>query len=240
MHSSIGALRSAENYGIFVSNINPFDYKWDSQMQFQSNCLVYVTSGPVYIRLGKNQGKNRAIDTGYPKLLSNLKQEWGIDLPTSFLQGFDAMVTYPYIYIFRGGQYLSFNKATNHTNGPYPLTDGHFSSLPINFQQGIDAAFHFGGVHLFKGNQVIKYRFRQPGQSGTFLLAEGYPKSIEHLSDEDQWSELPESFEEGIDSAAYDIKGSDSELCLTKGDEILCYAAYQRAGDPVKIKNKYS
>ena len=149
-HSSTGALRSAENYGIFVSNINPFDYKWDSQMQFQSNRLVYVTSGPVYIRLGKNQGKNRAIDTGYPKLLSNLKQEWGIDLPTSFLQGFDAMVTYPYMYIFRGGQYLSFNRATNHTDRPYPLTDGHFSSLPVNFQQGIDAAFHFGGVILIQ------------------------------------------------------------------------------------------
>ena len=49
-------------------------------------------------------------------------------------------------------------------------------------------------------------------------------------------------FEEEIDSAAYDIKSYDSELCLTKGDEILCYAAYQRspAGDPVEIKNKYS
>ena len=233
---------SAENYGFFVGNVNPFDYKWDSQMQFASNRLVYVTSGPVYIRLGQNQGKNRSIDPGYPKLLSNLKQEWGIDLPTSFLQGFDAMITYPNIHIFRGGQYLEFNRANGITNGPYPLTDGHYSSLPANFQQGIDAAFFFGGVYLFKGNQVIKYRFRQRGDPGSYpiLLAEGYPKSIEHLSDEDQWSDLSESFEEGIDSAVYDYKFSDSELCLTKGGEILCYTEYQSAGQPVKIKDKYN
>ena len=77
-------------------------------------------------------------------------------------------------------------------------------------------------------------------QSGTFSLEDGYPKSIEHLSDEDRWSELPESFEKGIDSSAFDIKGLESELCLTKGDEILCYATYQSAGEPVKIKDKYS
>ena len=237
-----GATMSPENYGIFVSNVNPFDYKWDSQMQFMRNFLVYVTSGPVYIRLGQNQGKNRAIDPGYPKLLSNLKQEWGIDLPTSFLQGFDAMVTYPYVYIFRGGQYLSFNRANNYTDGPYPLTDGYFSSLPANFQQGIDAGCHYGGVHLFKGNQVIKYRFRQPGdlESYPFVPAEGYPKSIKHLSDEDEWSELPQSFEERIDSAVYDYKSSNSEFCLTKGGEILCHIVYQSAGEPVKIKDKYS
>ena len=241
--TATGALRSPENFGIFVSNVNPFDYKWDSQMQFVPNRLVYVTSGPVYIRLGQNQGKNRSIDPGYPKLLSNLKQEWGIDLPTSFLQGFDAMVTYPNIHIFRGGQYLEFNRANSITNGPYPLTDGHYSSLPANFQQGIDAAFFFGGVYLLKGNQVIKYRFRQRGdpESYPFLLAEGYPKSIEHLSDDsNEFSALPQCFEERIDSAVYDYKFSNSELCLTKGGEILCYAVYHSAGEPVKIKDKYS
>ena len=233
-----GALRSPENYGIFVSNVNPFDYKWDSQTQFLPNLLVYVTSGPVYKRLGQNQGKNRAFDVGYPKLLSNLKHERGIDLPTSFLQGFDAMVTYyPYVYIFRGGQYLSFNKATDRTDGPYPLTDGHFSSLPANFQQGIDAAFDFEGIYLFKGNQVIKYHFRAPGEPGepdSLLLEEGYPKSIE-----DKWSALSASFKKGIDSAVYDYKDNNSELCLTKDDEILCYAVSQSAGNPVKIKDKY-
>ena len=89
---------------------------------------------------------------------------------------------------------------------------------------------------------MIKYRSRQRGDPGFYpiLLAEGYPKSIEHLSDEDQWSDLSESFEEGIDSAVYDYKFSDSELCLTKGGEILCYTVYQSAGEPVKIKDKYS
>ena len=236
-----GALQSPENFGLFVGNVNPFDYKWDSQIQFVENFLVYVTSGPVYIRLGENQGKNRAIDPGYPKLLSNLKQEWGIDLPTSFLQGFDAMVTYPYMYIFRGGQYLSFDRNTKRTDGPYPLTDGHFTSLPANFQQGIDAAYHFQGVYLFKGDQVIKYDFVQPGQTDTISVTEGYPKKIEHLSDDERWGKLPVSFEKGIDSSAYDIKGMNSELCLTKGDEILCYEVYEyRAGYPVKIKDKYS
>ena len=57
-HTYRGALNNAENYGIFVSNVNPFDYKWDSQMQFASNRLVYVTSGPVYsYTFGKKSGK---------------------------------------------------------------------------------------------------------------------------------------------------------------------------------------
>ena len=209
------ASNNADNYAYFVRYVNPFHYKWDSQMQMKLSTMpTYITSGPTYVRISGNSG---TIDCGYPKLLKDLGQELGMTLHESFLQGFDAMATDELttdsegVYIFRGNQYLYFDQSTGRTSGPHLLSE-HFTQLSHGFEQGIDAAFSFGELFLFKGNQVITYSLTSTN------IVSGYEEISSALSE--SGLTVPDGFDGDLDTAKVDTY--ELKFCFSKAKQFAC------------------
>ncbi|MEZ4712471.1 MAG: neuraminidase-like domain-containing protein [Caldilineaceae bacterium] len=76
----------------------------------------------------------------------------------------------------------------------------------------MDAAFvaPAGGLYLFKGGQYVRY-----AQVDQEFVDEGYPKALE-----DNWGDLPNDFEEGIDGAFV----FEGRTYLLKGEHYVRYA----------------
>ena len=206
------ASNNADNYAYFVRYVNPFHYKWDSQMQMKMNTRpTYITSGPIYVRISGNNG---TIDCGYPKLLKDLGRELRMTLPESFLQGFDAMATDSVsgteaVYIFKGNQYVFFNGSMS---GPHLLSE-QFAQLSHGFEQGIDAAFSFGVLYLFKGNQVVAYSLTSKN-----IVYGGYKETATSLSAAGMT--VPDGFHGNFDTSKLDI--NELKYCFSKAKQFVC------------------
>jgi hypothetical protein len=150
---------AAEWHGLPAGFTAGFDAAFNGQNGFAGK--LYFFKGDRYVRYDWATDKT---DPGYPK---SIAAEWH-GLPANFTTGIDAAVTGkgPFAgkaYLFKGGQYVRYDWATDKTDPGYPKSiAAMWPGLPADFTSGIQAAMNGqkgfeGKLYLFKGANYARY-----------------------------------------------------------------------------------
>ena len=187
--------------------------KIDAAVAFKdkpSQNLTYLFSGNRFIRYSGDQYEY--MDSGYPKTIASGLRDEPIfpksfpTVPVELVDGIDATLTNTdgKVHLIKDRNlWVNDRKTKLDVIDTWLKTKNNFA----NVQSGtsIDAAIvdKEGGLLVFKGNQYIRYA--NPLQK---YVDQGYPQSIEN-----NWGNLPNHFERGIDGAfqfeghSYFVKG---------------------------------
>jgi hypothetical protein len=118
---------------------------------------VYFFKGGQYVRYDVATDR---VDDGYPLPIAG---QWPGLAEAGFGDGIDAAVHWGTgkVFLFKGGQYVRYDVATDRVDDGYPLPiGGQWPGLAeAGFGDGIDAAIHWGNgkIYFFRGGQYLRY-----------------------------------------------------------------------------------
>jgi hypothetical protein len=182
---------------------------------FVSGERTFLFSSDQYVRY--SGAEYAFVDEGYPRSIAAwLPAELDVDtLPEQFADGIDAAVAgaNDRVYLFRGREFVRTGErapAAQPITGIWGRVRNRFSADPND--ASIDAAFVSpdGSLFAFKGDQYLRYRLPTDEYAG-----DGYPRTIK-----DDWGNLPETFESGLDGA-FVFEGT---TYFVRGEEYVRYA----------------
>jgi Hemopexin len=154
------------------------------------NSTVYFLYGNKYTRfhIDLQTPANEHTDDYYPRPIAG---NWG-NWPTTWNSGVDAIVddlSGTKLIMFRGNQYLKYDKQADAVDSGYPMTlPGEFKRWPSTWTS-VDAGIKWasnGKIYLFRGSEVLRI---SSGMTVDFT----YPRPIAQ-----DWP-LPSSFAAGFD-----------------------------------------
>jgi hypothetical protein len=182
---------------------------------FVTGDQTFLFSGDQYLRY--SGGEYAFVDEGYPRgIAASLPAELGVEtLPEQFSDGIDAAVAGAdgQVYLFRDRQFVRTGEASPATQpitGTWGKVRNRFLADPDD--TSIDAAFvsRDGSLFAFKGDQYLRY-----GTPTAEYADDGYPRTIK-----DDWGELPQTFESGLD-AAFVFEGT---TYFARGEQYVRYS----------------
>ncbi|WP_424101523.1 hemopexin repeat-containing protein [Moorena producens] len=215
----VASMELAANYDLtkLACGEQPFlaNGKIDAAVAYQDSSdnksYTYLFSGNRFIRYSGDEYEY--IDSGYPKTIASglldepiLPQSTFSTVPVELIDGIDAALKDKdgKIHLIKDRQvWVNDRNTQRQVTDTWLQTNNNFANLPSG--TSIDAAIidQEGGLLVFKGDQYIRY-----GSPLQKYVDPGYPKSIKN-----NWGNLPNDFETGIDAAfqfeghSYFIKG---------------------------------
>ncbi|MDJ0518511.1 MAG: hemopexin repeat-containing protein [Trichodesmium sp. MO_231.B1] len=215
----VASMKLAANYELnkLACGEQPFlaNGKIDAAIAYQDSSdkkLTYLFSGNRFIRYSGDQYEY--IDSGYPKTIASglkgepiLPQSIFSTVPVELVDGIDAALIDKdgKIHLIKDRHlWVIDSNAQLKEITTWLKTDNKFANIT-----SIDAAIidHEGALLVFKGDQYIRY-----GKPLQKYVDPGYPKSIAN-----NWGNLPNNFESGIDAAF----GFEGHSYFIKGDHYV-------------------
>ncbi|AOW98559.1 hypothetical protein BJP34_03050 [Moorena producens PAL-8-15-08-1] len=208
----VASMELAANYDLtkLACGEQPFlaNGKIDAAVAYQDSSdkksYTYLFSGNRFIRYSGDEYEY--IDSGYPKTIAS-----GLsNVPVELVDGIDAALKDKdgKVHLIKDRQvWVKDSNTQLKVTETWLKTKNNFANLPPG--TSIDAAIidPEGGLLVFKGNQYLRY-----GSPLQKYVDPGYPKSIKN-----NWGNLPNDFESGIDAAF----GFEGHSYFVKGEEYV-------------------